>query len=387
MDSVFGSESSGAWIPLNKCAKGRQTLKHRNSGMSDSEYKNWVEQNFGKVPITQNWDRSIRKEGFYFTEDLQDRQSAIKKVQRTLNILSWSDIVDQFEHYLDDKEDLTHVLENNEGDRVYIDDSHRFEESYQKDQMGKMYAIERQAKEKYGEENLKTVMLTFSASPYRDGNLLPPIDHLDSLLNSWDTLRRSLYRVLSDYEFEYMRILEPHTPSSRYETSGYAHMHMGIVVKDENDTLEAQDFKGLLDKHVSNCKTAGSEAHNVNNSVSVIDYEDDKEGGIGGYLTSYMGEKIEEDPRDADRWFKRFLAMLWVSNRRRVNLSQGANEWVKEDRDIDQKDDQDDDTEWEYIGVKKDGELIDCNYSNTDSYLSKLPGGYDNINVTNYAPP
>jgi len=354
--------------------------------MSDSEYKNWVEQNFGKVAITQNWDRSIRKEGYYVSEELQDRSSAVKSVQKTLNILSWSDLVDQFDQYISDKEDLSHVLENNEGERLYIEDSHRFDPDYQQDQMGKMYAIERQAKEKYGEEDLKTVMLTFSASPFRDGSLLPPVDHLDSLLDSWDTLRRSLYRVLDNYEFEYMRILEPHTPESRYETSGYAHMHMGIVVKDENDTLEASNFKSLLDKHVSNCKTAGSEAHTVNNSVSVIDYEDDKEGGIGGYLTSYMGEKIQEDPREADRWFKRFLAMLWVSNRRRVNLSQGANEWVKEDRDIDDQED-DESKEWEYIGVQKDGELIECSGGGSGSYLSTLPIRYDNVNVTNYAPP
>lgn len=340
-----------------------------------------IESKLKQVGMTRNPHRKCREETFV------EQQLA-----------SWGDAVKFLSDYIDDKKGLEHVLENKRnGDKIYIENSHRFEESYKKKQMGKFYSIESKAKEYYGEENLKTVMVTLSASPYlEDGRLRSPIDHLDSLMDrdrgSWNAVKSAMSRVLRDYDYEYMRILEPHTPKGDYASSGYAHKHLGIIINDPDDELEAQDFKPLLNSHIDNCKTAGDKAHTVDNSISCVSYDDDKEGGIGAYLTAYMGDMMDGEFEEQPDYFKRFLATLWLSNRRRVGFSKGANQWAKEDFEEENGKDENDDkepNEWEYWGIAEtdeDGnrEEKEVDGGHTGSYLEIMPlGGYmDDIVVS-----
>lgn len=380
--SGSGVSDSGSWIYLTNHTPNRESLKSGNSCL-DKETKDKLEKQIGQVGMTRDPDRVCREETFTDTE-----------------VLSWYDMVNSFEKYVEDKKGLSHVLENQEEERLYIDNSHRFEKEYKKKQQAKFYSVENKALENYGEEGLTTVMLTLSASPFKDGQLLPPIDHLDSLLDpdkgSWASVRTAISRVLSEYEYEYMRILEPHTPNSgSYASSGYAHSHIALLVNDPDDSIEAQDFEPVLDSHIQNCETAGKSAHTVNNSVSVTPYDPSSEGGVGAYLTAYMGKTIDEEVQEADRWFKRFLSLLWASNRRRVGFSNGANEWAKEDYEekyniedsSDSEESENEGSEWEYIGIKKneDEEVIECSNGGGSGYTTTMPAHRDQmfIDVSN----
>lgn len=346
---MTGRSDCGSWIQLTNHTPSRESLRRENSDLDDSSFENWVEGRFSEVPLTTRRGRTMREDVIF--DD---------------NLCSWNDATHLFEQYLDDKDGLKHILENEEEERLFIENSHRFDENYKKKQMAKFYDVERKALEEYGEESLKTVMLTFSASPYDEkGRLLPPVDHLDSLMDkdvgSWRAVRTALGRTLSEYDWEYMRILEPHTPDSgQYATAGYAHMHVGVVVNDPDDDLEAHDFESVMNAHIQNCDTAGREAHTVENSVSVTEYDEDEDGGIGAYLTAYMGEMMDSDPRESENWFKRFLSLLWASNRRRVGFSNGANEWVREayeekyEEEAENENDEESASDWEYYGIEKE---------------------------------
>jgi len=183
-----------------------------------------------------------------------------------------------------------------------------------------------------------------------------------------------------------MRILEPHTPDKgEYYTSGYAHQHVALMIDDPDNELEDRDFKPVMDAHIRNCKTAGREAHRVDSkSVSVEPY-DEEEGNIGSYLTAYMGEYVKEDPTDSERWFKRFLAGLWASNRRRVGFSNESNEWAREDYKEKYKESlregkkqTAEEKQYEYYGIEKtkeDGETeeIEVENGNSGSYMASSP--------------
>lgn len=368
--SSSGVYNSGSWIYLTNHTPNRQSLKAGNSEL-DEETKDKLEKQIGKVGMTRDPDRVCREETFTDSE-----------------VMSWYDMVNLFDRYVEDKKGLSHVLENQDEERLYIENSHRFESEYKKEQQAKFYGVENKALEYYGKEGLTTVMLTLSASPFKDGKLLPPIDHLDSLLDpekgSWASVRTAISRVLSEYDYEYMRILEPHTPESgSYASSGYAHSHIALLVNDPDDNIEAQDFEPVLDSHIQNCETAGKSAHNPENSVSVTPYDSEEEGGIGAYLTAYMGKTIDEDVQDTERWFKRFLSLLWASNRRRVGFSNGANKWAKEDYkekyNIDESEESEEsehkESEWEYIGIKKDedDEVIECSGGGRSGYTTTMP--------------
>lgn len=326
--SVRPQNAGLSWIPLCKYTHSKSALRVDNSNSKSKEIaKLEIDKKVESLPLTNKSNRSLRKDvvvpkdGLHLPSDL-----------------GFS--INRFNDYLDDKDGQKIVMkEVNSGNKKIIDQNHRFEKKARKKTMAKFYATEREAINEYGEDNLKTVMLTLSASPFDEGgNLIPIVDHLDSMVDkddgSWASVKSSLHRVLDGYEWEYMRILEPHTPDKgMYATAGYCHQHIALMIKDENDTLRESDFKKPLQSHVSNCDTAGKSAHTVSNSVSMVEYDENEEGGLGAYLTAYMGKQLDEDARNVERWFKRFLTMLWASNRRRVSFSQGANEWIKSDRE------------------------------------------------------
>lgn len=378
-------KSELSWTYLTNETPTKQHLNRIKSNSDLPDLAPVFEQQMKRIGMVRNTERKCREETFFET-----------------NVRSWGDAVNQLEDYIDDKKGLNHILQNKDsGDKIYIENNHRFEESYKNKQMAKFYSIESKALEKYGKENLKTVMITLSASPLlEDGRFKSPIDHLDSIMDrdrgSWNAVKSAMTRVLSDYDYEYMRILEPHgVENGKYWTSGYAHMHLGILVNDPEDDLACQDFSPLMNAHIHNCETAGKEAHNVNSdSVSVTNYDDDKDGGIGAYLTAYMGEMMDGEFEDQDEYFKRFLATLWLSNRRRVGFSKGANQWAKEDYEEkygEEKDDKES-KNYEYWGIAKpdeNGELEEHeikNQGHSGSYLEKMPNqGYmNNIEVTTF---
>jgi hypothetical protein len=317
----------------------------------------------------------------------------------------------RLEHYVDDKKGLKTVLEdlNSDGNQVKIANSHRFEQQYMKNTMGKFYALERESVARFGDDGLTMVMLTLSASPFDDDDrLIPPVDHLDSMMDadrgSWSSVRRGIHRALEGLEWEYARILEPHTPTGSYASAGYSHVHVGLFINDPAETLSEADFGGVLSSHVSNCPTASKTAHTVQNSVSLSRYDLDSDGGMGAYLTAYLGEQLDETVEDTSEYMKRYMAVLWASGRRRVSFSNGAQQWIKEDYEggeddkadtsglggvalgfrllfdgpVDPPDDDDDDPHnWQMVGVERpndDGEpeFIPCDPDSGGSYMGTV---------------
>lgn len=329
-----------SWTQLTNRTPSRESLRRIKSSLhseSTQKLEETIEKKIQSLPITLQTDRNMRDSAY---------------LDGTIS--SWGDVMEQFNQYLDDKEDLTHILRNkSNGEKIYIQNNHRFEKSYEKKHMAKSYAIERKSKEHY--ENPKTVMITLSASIYQDnGNILPPVDHLDSIVDpdvgSWGTVKTAISRILKDFDYEYMRILEPHTPDKgEYTTAGYAHQHIGLIVDDPNDQLDRDMFKPAIDSHIKNCDTAGREAHKITDdkysSVSIFEEDPNKDGSLGSYLTAYLGKKLDSKPQEAESYYKRFMSLLWVSNRRRMSFSNGANEWVKEDYEEKFEEDEEDQKE------------------------------------------
>ena len=288
--------------------------------------------------------------------------------------------VHRFLEYVDNKRGCAAILEDmNSPDerRLRIEQSHRFEQGYMNAQMGKFYGLEREAINRWGADGLTLVMLTFSASMFdEDGFLIPPVDHLDSIMDaregSWRAVRTALGRAVGGLEWEYARILEPHTPEGTYASSGYCHVHVGLFVKDPEHTLSESDFAGVLSSHVNNCETASSAAHTLAKSVSLSRYDPDQEGGLGAYLTAYLGEQLETRVEDAPDWMLRYMAVLWASGRRRVSFSNGAQEWISEDYESRKSEEERideairegfrmfDESDWTLVGVEtvnEDGEV------------------------------
>jgi hypothetical protein len=370
------------WIYLTNHTVSREDLKRLNS--TSDKNNDDIENKIGNLPFTLDRERVCRDEVFSDS-----------------GVLSWYDVVRQWERYIEDKKDLEHVLENQDNERLFIDNSHRFDSDYKNKQMAEFYSVEEAALDEYGKEGLTTVMLTFSASPFKNGHLINPVSHIDSLLDrkkgSWYAVKSAISRVLSGYDYEYMRILEPQTDEGKYHSSGYPHMHLALMINDPSDSLDPQDFEPVMNAHIRNCETAGSAAHKVqSDAVSINPYSEEEGGNIGSYLTSYLGKTVDSDPLEADIWFKRFLALLWGSNRRRVGFSNGANEWKnsgdskedKEDGQEDEENDSSDPDDWDYVGIRQedpygDIEVVEVESGNSGSYTSKMPD-VDRINITNW---
>ena len=288
--------------------------------------------------------------------------------------------VHRFLEYIDSKRGCAAVLQDmNDPDerRFRIEQSHRFENGYMNAQMGKFYGLEREAVRRWGSDGLTLVMLTLSASMFdSDDYLMSPVDHLDSIMDSkdgsWRAVRTAMGRAVGDLEWEYARILEPHTPQGNYASSGYCHVHVGLFIRDPEHTLSESDFSGVLNSHVANCETASSAAHTVAKSVSLSRYDPAREGGLGAYLTAYLGEQLETTVEDAPDWMLRYMAVLWASGRRRVSFSNGAQEWISADYESRKSEEERieeairegfrmfDESDWTLIGVEtvnEDGEV------------------------------
>ena len=390
---MTGAFAGSPWIPLSNHTPNREDFYGAKSATEEI-----LEEKLRSVPLTRRDGRSLRD------DCLVAGGGAVTPIS-----VGWG--VDRFEDYVDDKDGLQTVLQDmnaSEERLMYIDNSHRFEQDYMNEQMGKFYGLERQAVDKWGEDGLTMVMLTLSASPFdSDGELVAPVDHLDSIMDSeygsWRAVRTALGRAVGDREWEYARIVEPHTPDKgNYATSGYCHVHVGVFVNDPDSTLTESDFSGVMSSHVNNCDTAEESAHRVgSDAVSLTRYDSDDDGGMGAYLTAYLGEQLETTVDDAPAFMKRYMATLWASGRRRVSFSNGAQEWIREDYENRMTEEEKraeemremfrfmfDESNWQMVGVEKtdengDTEFIECDSDGSGSYMGvvclPVPSGQSKI--------
>ena len=260
---------------------------------------------------------------------------------------SWEGTLEAWRAYIEDKRDVEAVFENELGDRATGSKPHRFHPDYADKQYAKLKDLECGISEAYG-RRLHTAMLTFTASSRPDGDPLPPVDHLDGLLESWDAVRRALDRVLDGHRYERLAILEPHK-------SGYLHCHMAVFV---DGAVDRATFAPVIEAHVRNCDLAEPEAHAVDDDSTISvrhagrDRDLDDDGALDElaiYLAEYLGTYGEEALDQAEH-VQMANAVLWATGRQRWRPSNGAQSYMAtEPREAD--------SDWRLVGIEKDEEF------------------------------
>lgn len=298
-----------------------------------------------RQPLTRSDGVSLREE----VRDLGDVQGD--------RPISWSRSIGRYREYIEDRDGVMTVFESQDGREARGSKPHRFDPEYSAKQYAKLKDLERGVSEEYG-KRLHTAMLTLTASGAPDGDPLPPVDHLNGLLSSWDAVRRSLDRELEDRRYCRLGILEPHPGDGT--NNGYLHMHVAVFV---DGKISAEDFAPVIDTHVRNCDLAERDAHDptAEDTISVrhagadrADETDDEQlDELAIYLAEYLGTYGDDDPLDAPEHVQAANALLWSTNRQRWRPCQTAQEFMKTEP-------RDPSGEWEIVGIEKDGDLLPC---------------------------
>jgi hypothetical protein len=266
---------------------------------------------------------------------------------------SWEVAVEKFDNWYDDGRDSKVVVENLYGETTAFRTPNRFTPEYREMLYAKAQSLERGLRERWG-RLLHTGMLTLTCSTTdQHGQPRPPVDHLNELLSSWESVRRALYRVLDDREWEYLAILEPHE-------SGYAHVHLGVFVK---GPVVAEQFQPVIDAHLRNCEGAGRDAHQIcpgddedDGVVSIhrASHPSHSSGveNLGAYLAAYMAGEYGREATEMPENVRRFYATMWATGRQWFRPSNGAQELMK----APEGDDDDGGEEWELVGIQPDGD-------------------------------
>ena len=271
--------------------------------------------------------------------------------------VTWSRTIDRWRSYIEDRDGVETVFENADGDRVTGSDPHRFDPDYSSKQYAKLKDLERGLADEYG-KRLHTAMLTFTASSTPDGQPLPPVDHLDGLLDSWDAIRRALDRSLDGRRYERLAILEPHPGDGA--NNGYLHVHMAVFV---DGLVTRSDLAPVIESHVRNCDLAQPDAHDTTDDSTISirhagadrdTDDDDALDELAIYLAEYLGTYGDDDPLDAPEHVQAANALLWATGRQRWRPSNGAQSYMAaEERETTD--------EWSLVGIEKDGEFIPAN--------------------------
>lgn len=272
--------------------------------------------------------------------------------------VSMGDLRRQFREYILDRRDSHNVFEGETGERFTSRQLHSFTTEYQERQCARAHDLERGLRDEWGDV-LHTAMLTFSCSNTDDeGNLKPPLDHLNELLASWEPIRRELDRVLEGREWERLGILEPHK-------SGYTHVHVGVFVR---GPVDESAFESVIDTHLRNCPGAGREAHEYDDAIRVRHCDSHREGGIdslGSYLTAYMTNEYGESVLEVPEYLQYWYALMWTAPVQRFRPSNGAQEFMAYDTDDSGL------STVEFVGVAPDGDLddvVECDNSGGVDY-------------------
>jgi hypothetical protein len=231
----------------------------------------------------------------------------------------WYGVVNAFRRWYSDYRSMHIEYEGPEGETSRTRLENSYQPQYGKRYYAKLKDLERGIERRY--ENLTTVMLTFSASHLNaNGQPRCPADHMREIADGWNTARKQVYQALDGYEWEYARVWEPHEGGER-SPGGYGHLHVAIFV--EGDGLEADRFEPVMESYTRNVKAAGTEAHTVENAVSV---NDDVEN-LGSYISEYIGI-FGDEVLDRPIYQQMFYAVSWATNTRRVDFSNGAQEII-----------------------------------------------------------
>ena len=288
---------------------------------------------------------------------------------------SWNRAIRQYRMYLRDRDEITAVFQSEDGETARGGDPHRFDPDYSDKQYAKLKDLERGVSEAFG-KRLHTAMLTFTATSRPDGDPLPPVDHLDGLLESWEAIRRALDRALGDRRYARLAILEPHPGDG--VNNGYLHVHIAVFVEGK---VTQGDLEPVIEAHLRNCDLAERDAHDPTDESTIsirhagadrADLEDDGQlDELAIYLAEYLGTYGDDDPLEEPEHVQASNALLWATNRQRWRPCQTAQEFMAYEPP-------ETDEDWRLVAIEKDGESIPCDGSS---------GGVDTFTTSGFDPP
>lgn len=285
-----------------------------------------------KQPLTEQSEVSLRSD-------------VVDEDREGIQPVTWRDAVWRWRDWYEDSKDSRAVFENPDGDRVKGGDPNRFHPDYGDKQYAKLKDLERGVKRDYG-KRLHTAMLTLTASSApaeRDGRAMPPVDHLNGLLSSWEAVTRELRRCMEGRRYERLAILEPHK-------SGYLHVHVAVFVEGK---VTRETFAPVIEAHLRNCDLAVQDAHDVEDDSTISvrwagadrrDEDSDHLDELAIYLAEYLGT-YGEDPLDQPDHVQQANAILWATGRQRWRPSNGAQQYMATDRSPP-------DPDWELVGIE-----------------------------------
>ena len=154
--------------------------------------------------------------------------------------------------------------------------------------------------------------------------------------------------------------------------------------------VTSTQFEPVIESHVNNCDLAGWTAHDLDedDTISVrhagadrqpaynhalaegIEYDSDMISELAIYLAEYLGT-YGDDPLDTPEHIQSANAVLWATGRQRWRPSNGAQQHMSTDP-------RDPDSDWQLLGIKKDGEVIPVDTEN---------GGVDRFVTGSLNPP
>jgi hypothetical protein len=245
------------------------------------------------------------------------REEAVHELSDGVQARPWYQVVREFEDWYDGYRRSHIEFEGPDGETVRT----RLENSYMPEYGKRYYArlkdLERGITRRW--EDVTTVMLTFSASTENaEGHPRCPADHMRQIQEGVNTARKMLHKALSGRNWEYARVWEPHK-------SGYGHQHVAVFVEDGDD-LEPEDFRPVMRSYVENTVSAGSDAHTLEEAVSLNREVDN----LGSYISEYIGifgDEVLERPIHE----RAFYAVAWATNTRRVDFSNGAQDVIRDE--------------------------------------------------------
>ena len=299
----------------NKCpaaADRPDTPESERRGITDEIGRADLPTGTDSRPISVEPGRSIRD------ELVQELTTGVQTVDWYTAVTFWRQ---WYDGYLN-----KHIeFESDDGELVRTELENSYMPEYGDRYYAKLKGVEREIERVM--ENPTTVMLTNTASVLNaNGNPRCPVDHMREIADGFDAQRKALHRVLSDYDWEYCKIWEPH-PGGDRGAKGYGHMHVGIFVDDPDDEIEAELFEKPMRSYYDNCDPAGWEAHTPDEAVSVSKDLDN----MASYLSEYIGV-YGDDPLDEPIHQQMFYATTWASNTRKVEFSRGAQELMDRDQ-------------------------------------------------------
>jgi hypothetical protein len=332
------------------------TPEERISGLLDGHPDKML------TPISTDHGRKLREEALEepeeVTREVEIGETETRRVSETVSrgALPLVAVMEEFLEWYEGYRDKYLKMAKGDGFRegrkeflVELDNS--FQPSYQKQTYARLQALRRQtAGGEYPDgsecagafEEPVTVLFGLTASGVgSDGTPRPIVDHAREVREAWigsaSSTKRTLRYVLEDKlgltsdEYAWWYQSEPHPGDGA--NAGYTHAHP-VVVLDRAaasvESVEAEDFRAVVAKHVAECDGAEWSAHDLDESVKIK-----KPGEIedfAQYVAEYVAVSPDQDLLQRSDEYLMYAAANWASTSQKYSKSGTATAAIEADK-------------------------------------------------------